>query len=116
MANQSNLRPPFSPSEAREMGKKGAKASVKSRRKRKKMKEDLLALLSLPSEKREGSSRQLSMLIAQIEKAENGDKDAAIFVRDTIGEKPTDKLNVDGKIVFGWEEWLAEAEKEGKQL
>ena len=33
--NEQNLRPPFTPSEARENGKKGAAASVKSRRKKK---------------------------------------------------------------------------------
>lgn len=35
MANPENLRPPFSPSEAREYGRKGAAASAASRRKKK---------------------------------------------------------------------------------
>lgn len=35
MANEQNLRPPFTPSEAREYGRKGAAASAEARRKKK---------------------------------------------------------------------------------
>lgn len=35
MANEQNLRPPFTPTEAREYGRKGAAASAESRRKKK---------------------------------------------------------------------------------
>lgn len=39
--NEQNLRPPFSPSEAREYGRKGAKASAETRRRKKAVKQAL---------------------------------------------------------------------------
>ena len=41
---------------------------------------------------------QDAMMIAQIQKALKGDTTAATFVRDTAGEKPTDKLTLDNRI------------------
>lgn len=97
---EKNLKPQSmrTKDEQRRIASAGGIASGKARRERKRFKDELLALLALPSEVREGVDRQLSLLIAQLNKAELGDKDAAVFVRDTIGEKPTDKLEHSGDL------------------
>ena len=87
MANEQNLKPVSSKKEARERGRKGGLASVESRRKRKTLKEELLLMLS------EGETQQ-SVTLALIEKAMSGDTKAFEVIRDTIGEKPIDKVMV----------------------
>lgn len=106
MANEQNLKPARSKSEARARGRKGGIKSGEKRRARKRMEEDVKFLLSMPSEVREGFNRQMSMLIAHAEKAEAGDLGSSIFLRDTAGEKPTDKKEVSGNISLSWEDWL----------
>lgn len=46
---------------------------------------------------------QTAMAIAMVQRAMLGDVQAATFVRDTIGEKPTDKVEVDQSLTI--EEW-----------
>ena len=87
MANEQNLKPVKSKKEARERGRKGGLASVESRRKRKTLKEELLLILS------EGETQQ-SVTLALIEKAMSGDTKAFEVIRDTIGEKPIDKVMI----------------------
>jgi hypothetical protein len=87
MANEQNLRPVKSKSEARERGKKGGIASGKSRQARKTLKEELLLLLS------KGDTQE-KLSLAVLQKAINGDTKAFEVIRDTIGEKPTDKQEV----------------------
>ena len=87
MANEQNLKPVSSKKEARERGRKGGLASVESRRKRKTLKEELLLMLS------EGETQQ-SVTLALIEKAMSGDTKAFEVIRDTIGEKPIDKVMI----------------------
>lgn len=87
MANEQNLKPVSSKKEARERGRKGGLASVESRRKRKTLKEELLLMLS------EGETQQ-SLTLALIEKAMSGDTKAFEVIRDTIGEKPIDKVMI----------------------
>lgn len=87
MANEQNLKPVSSKKEARERGRKGGLASVESRRKRKTLKEELLLMLS------EGETQQ-SVTLALIEKAMGGDTKAFEVIRDTIGEKPIDKVMI----------------------
>ena len=87
MANEHNLKPVSSKKEARERGRKGGLASVESRRKRKTLKEELLLMLS------EGETQQ-SVTLALIEKAMSGDTKAFEVIRDTIGEKPVDKVMI----------------------
>ena len=96
MANEQNLRVPTS-EEAREMGRKGGLASAEARKKRKTLKEELLALLS-------DGDTQNKVSIALIEAAINGDVKAFTALRDTIGEKPVDKveqMNTNITIDFG---------------
>ena len=85
MAGKDNLRPVSSKEEARERGRKGGLASGEARRKRKTLKEELLLMLS------EGETQQ-SVTLALIEKAMSGDTKAFEVIRDTIGEKPADKV------------------------
>lgn len=84
MANKENLRAP-STSEARERGKKGGKASAEARRNRKALRDELLELLSK-------GDVQEKMSLALIKKATKGDVKAFIAIRDTIGEKPIEKI------------------------
>ena len=87
MANEQNLKPVSSKKEARERGRKGGLASGEARRKRKTLKEELLLILS------EGETQQ-SVTLALIEKAMSGDTKAFEVIRDTIGEKPIDKVMI----------------------
>lgn len=87
MANEQNLKPVTSKKEARERGRKGGLASGEARRKRKTLKEELLLMLS----ERE---TQQSVTLALIEKAMGGDTKAFEVIRDTIGEKPVDKVMI----------------------
>ena len=89
MANEQNLIPNSerTPSELREMARNGGLASGEASRKRKTLKEELLLMLS------EGETQQ-SVTIALIEKAMAGDTKAFEVIRDTIGEKPVDKVMI----------------------
>ena len=89
MANEQNLIPNSerTPSELREMARNGGLASGEARRKRKTLKEELLLMLS------EGDTQQ-SVTLALIEKAMSGDTKAFEIIRDTIGEKPVDKVMI----------------------
>lgn len=86
MPNLQNLRTPTT-EEAREIGRKGGLASAAARKKRKTLRDELLALLS------EGNTQE-SMTLSLLEKAIDGDVKAFEVVRDTIGEKPVDKVVV----------------------
>ena len=73
--------------EQRAIASAGGKASGEARRKRKTLKEELLLMLS------EGETQQ-SVTFALIEKAMSGDTKAFEVIRDTIGEKPIDKVMI----------------------
>lgn len=109
MANEQNLKTPTS-KEARERGKKGGIASGKARREKKALKDTLELLLSMPmkdgagvdveavksfaSLKGENINVQEAMTIAMLQRAMKGDVRAAEWIRDTIGQKPTDNMNM----------------------
>lgn len=90
MANEQNLRPVKSKSEARERGRKGGIVSGEKRRARKTLREELLALLS-------DGDIQKRISLALIDEAINGNASKSVArafetLRDTIGEKPVDKV------------------------
>ena len=89
MANEQNLRPirkgQLSKEEATRRGSKGGKKSVQKRRERKALKEQLLLLL-------ETGNAQEQLCTSLFEKALSGDVRAFEVIRDTIGEKPVDKV------------------------
>lgn len=128
MANEENLKP-FTSEQNREEavknGKKGGKRSGEVRRAKKAFKETLETLLSMKMEngdeisvediasfrgiKGQNISVQEAILIAQVQKAMKGDTRAAEYLRDTIGQKPTDKIETDFIIpVFAGEDKLEE--------
>ncbi len=90
--NEENLIPfsERSKSEAREKGKKGGRASGAARRRRSQMRKDLERLLATVGA--DGNTYQCSICEAMISKALAGDVKAAEFIRDTIGEKPAEKI------------------------
>ena len=87
MANEQNLIPLNKRSKKvqREIQEKGRKANKEKHEARKTLKEELLLLLS------QGNT-QNKLSLALIEKAMNGDTKAFEVIRDTIGEKPVDKV------------------------
>jgi len=104
MANNKNLKPVRTENEAREKGKRGGKKSGEVRRNKKAMREVLMELLDMPIEncgldsftslrdiKGKNITAQQAMCVAMIKKAMGGDVSAAIFVRDTSGNKPKDE-------------------------
>ena len=82
--NKSNLIVPTS-EQARINGRKGGLASAKAKKERKTIREQLLLLL-------ETGNTQTNMCVALVEKALNGDVKSFEVIRDTIGEKPTEKV------------------------
>ena len=96
--------------ELRERAKKGGIASGKARREKKMMRETLDMLLSMPMKngksadvesirsfaalKGKNISVQEAILIAQIQKAMKGDTTAAEYVRDTMGQRPVDSVDM----------------------
>lgn len=113
MANEENLRTPTT-DEARTIGRKGGIASGKARREKKLFRETLEALLSMPMKdgrcadvdkirnfaaiKGQNISVQEAILIAQVQKAMKGDTRAAEYLRDTVGQKATEKVEVKGQL------------------
>lgn len=89
MANEQNLKPlnTRAKSVQREIASKGGKARAKKIKEQKTLKEELLLLLA------EGDT-QKKISLALIKKALNGDTKAFEVIRDSIGQKPTDKQEV----------------------
>lgn len=85
--------------EQREIAKSGGIASGESRRRKKQLKDDLIRLL-------ETGDNQNNMCLELITKALSGDIRAFEVIRDTIGEKPTDKI--ESNMNISYEESLKE--------
>lgn len=110
MANIENLRPPTT-EEARERGKKGGKASAKKRQQNKTFKEIINKFLNgkVTDERlkeqmvefgftdREVNNKSCAVF-ALWKEAIKGNTKAFELMRDTIGEKPQDKLNISGEV------------------
>ena len=92
MANEQNLVPMASRPlrERQEISRKGQKASTEAKRARKTLKETLLMML-------EEGNTQDNITLALLQKALNGDTKAYEVIRDTVGEKPTDKVEQSGE-------------------
>ena len=88
MANEQNLRPAEYKLSLEE-AKKGGIRSGEARRARKTLKETLLLML-------EEGNTQDNITLALLQKALNGDTKAYEVIRDTVGEKPTDKIEQSG--------------------
>lgn len=77
--------------ERKEIASKGQKASTEARRARKTLKETLLMML-------EEGDTQNNITLALLDKALKGDTKAYEVIRDTVGEKPTDKIEQSGEL------------------
>ena len=105
MANEKNLKPikkgELSKEEAKKRGSKGGKRSGEVRRQKKTMKEMLDYLLQQDITNKQGETKNTLevMMTAQIKEAIKGNTKAAQFVRDTIGEMPTQKVELDSSEV-----------------
>lgn len=78
--------------EVREINARGGRASGETRRRRKTLREELLALL-------EDEKIQESMALALVQESIKGNSSGSVVrafesIRDTIGEKPTEKIAV----------------------
>jgi hypothetical protein len=113
------LKPPFTKEQASEMQKKALETRKARYLERKKMKEELKILLTLglrrgdvmsandfldlEEAQKANISTQTAINLAMIKRAMLGDVQAATYVRDTIGEKPSDKIELDQSLTI--EEW-----------
>lgn len=90
MANEQNLikNEDLTPEQRRANASKAGKASARKRAERKTLREELLLLLAT-------GNNQNKMSIAMIQKAMKGDTKAFEVIRDTIGEKPKDQLQLE---------------------
>lgn len=95
MANEQNLKPVRTKEEARKRGKAGGIKSGKIRAQRKTLRDELLVLLET---KVENKTIQEKISFSLIQEALNGNVKAFETIRDTIGEKPQDKLNISGEV------------------
>lgn len=90
------------------IAKAGGTASVEAKRKKKAMREQIELLLSLPTKSKKAQTKmqgmgidpdnadnQMRLIVSMFERACTGDTFAATFLRDTVGEKPTDKHSVE---------------------
>lgn len=107
MANEQNLIPnvTLSKEEAEKLGRAGGIASGKARRKKKLIKDNIELLLSLPIKNTKTKEQlkqlgidddemnnQMALVIAMYQKAMKGDVQAFNTLRDTIGQKPIEKV------------------------
>lgn len=97
MANEGNLKPIRTKSEAREKGKKGGKKSGEVRAQRKTLREELIALLET---KIEDKTIQEKISFSLIQEAISGNVKAFETIRDTIGEKPIEQIqNINPQVI-----------------
>ena len=112
LMNEQNLKPIryLSSEEAKRRGSKGGKASGEARRRRKLIKEQMELALSLPvSNKKirktmediglddEDMDNQMALVLAMIQQGCKGDVGAFNSIRDLMGEKPQDKVELSGE-------------------
>ena len=100
----------MTPEQRAECGRKGAEKANETKRKRKEMRETLDILLNMPLKKGKVYSAEeiksfadlkgknitidQAMMVCLVQKALKGDLNAITMVRDTVGEKPTEKMEI----------------------
>ncbi len=96
MANDQNLIPNSerTPNELREQTSKAGKASGEARRAKRDIRRALEALLEKDYEDKSGNvmSGTETIALKQMEKAMKGDTRAFEIIRDTVGQKPIEKV------------------------
>lgn len=100
-----NLKPQNTRTKAeqRRIASAGGRASGVARREKKSLRQRLELLLAVKAEGADMDTAE-AVTVALIEKALSGDVRAYEVIRDTIGEKPTDKLdnNISGGLEIAW--------------
>lgn len=113
IANLSPITERTTPEQRREIASKGGKAKAEAQRQRKEMKDMIQDIFSIGIKKgkvyedikslEDAKGKNLTvgqaLILAQVKKAMTGDTRAMEFLRDTMGEKPTNKQEVTAKIV-----------------
>lgn len=110
LGNYKNNFAKMTPEQRRENGRKGGLTKGENFRRRKELKETLNILLQMPVRKgkitdcesvksfAELKGKNLTvdqaMMVVLMQKALHGDLNAITMIRDTIGEKPSDKVEV----------------------
>jgi hypothetical protein len=86
--------------EERKMQSKGGKNSGKTRQALVDFRKEILDFYA------EDPSRLRELIIGLHESGAKGNHNAAAFMRDTIGQKPSDKVEskVQAQVVYGWED------------
>lgn len=92
MANEQNLKKIKTTSEAREKGRAGGKKSGEVRRQKRLLRDLLEEALET---KTETGTLSVDITKALIAKALDGDVKAYEVIRDTLGQKPKDKLGIE---------------------
>ena len=92
MANEGNLKKIKTTSEAREKGRAGGKKSGEVRRQKKLLRDLLEEALET---KTDTGTLSVDITKALIVKALEGDVKAYEVIRDTLGQKPKDKLGIE---------------------
>ena len=121
MANQNPVIPPdfgktFSPEERRKNSSKGGRNGAKTKRERKRANEILNIFLSMPLKKRKEAEIEdikafeelkgknitvnEAIQLKQVQRALNGDLASATYIRDTVGDKPVEKVQAEVKNPF----------------
>lgn len=86
------------PEKQRELARQGGIKSGESKREKKMLRECLEILLEKTDS--DGEDRYIKISKALIDKAEDGDTRAFEVVRDTLGQKPIDKLNMNANLSY----------------
>ena len=94
MANEQNLQR-LTTKKAREIGRKGGIASGKAKKEKKMLKELLEDALSKGTET---DNEYINITLALIREANRGNVKAYEVIRDTLGQKPIDKVEHSGAI------------------
>ena len=96
MAGIDNLKPPQSTEEARERGRVGGIKSGEARRAKRTLRECLEILLDKEYKTDDGETLGGAELISlkQLERAMIGDTKAFEVIRDTIGQKPVERVEI----------------------
>ena len=88
----------FNAETAAKAGVKGAAASAEAKRARKTIRAELETLLSMPAKDKKGNETghtvQTAIIVALVAKASKGDTKAFEIIRDTIGEKPAERITL----------------------
>lgn len=96
MANEKNLNPIRTKSEAREKGRKGGQKSGEARRAKKSLREAMQVLMDADLTGKDGKTMTgtEAMAAKAFQAALKGDWKAWELVRDTAGQKPVDKVMI----------------------